>query len=183
MSCCSSFTTSMELFDDLCSFDVANSFICTPHSSSLTAHQARTSLRVCVSHQRSPVDAFICPRYTRGTAATSNTTARHRLKSSALMLEAPAQVASLGREGKSEGNLMKCTVTSASHSPQVPSMPQAYGRVLTWALAAMGPVLSKSAVPTQRHLPPCPLTLSLHQAASRWRQPWKRSTAGAHGPR
>lgn len=176
-------STSADLFDELCLFDVANSFICTPHSSSLTAHQGRTYLRVCVSHQRSPTVAFICLRYTRGTAATSNTTARHRLISSALMLEAPAQVASLGREGRSEGNLMKCTVTSANRSPQVPSMPQAYGRVLTWALAAMVPVLSKSAFPTQRHLPPCPLTLSLRQAASRWRQPWKRSTVGAHGPK
>lgn len=158
-------------------------YLYSPHSSSLIAHQARTSLRVCVSHQRSPTGAFTCPRSTRGTAATSNTTAPHRPTSSALMLEAPAQVASLGRGGRSEGNLMRCTVTSASRSPQVPSTPLAFGRPRTWALAGMGPVLSRSAVPTTRPPPPCPLTLSLPQTVSRWKQPWRRSTAGARGPR
>lgn len=160
-----------------------NFFICPPHSSSLTAHQARTSLRVCVSHQKSPMGAFTCPRFTHGTVATSNTTARHRLTSIVLMLAAPAQVASLGRGGRSEVNPMMFTVTSASRSPQVPCTPLAFGRPLTWALVAMVPVLSKSAVPTQRHLTPCPSTLSHPQTALQWRRPWRRSTVGAHGPR
>lgn len=164
-------------------FGVANSIVCPPHSSSLTAHQARTSSRVCASRRRSKTGALTCPRFTRGTAATSNTTARHRLTSSAPTLEAPAQVASPGRGGRPEVNLTRCTATSASPFPQVPSTPPACGRPLTWAPVAMGPALSKSAVPTQRRLPPCPLTLSLPQTASRWRQPWRRSTVGARGPR
>lgn len=160
-----------------------HSFICPPHSSSLTAHQGRTFLRVCVSHRRSPMGAFTCLRFTPGTVATSNTTALRRPTSSARMSGAPAQVASLGRGGRAEANLMRCTATSASRSPRVPSTPLAFGRALTWALAAMGPVLSKSAVPTQRRLPPCPLTLFPPQTASQWRQPWRRSTVGARGPR
>lgn len=153
------------------------------HSSSRTAHQARTSLKAFVSHRRSPTGAFTCLRYTHGTAATSNTTARHRPTSSAPMSAAPAQVASPEREGRSEVNLMKCTVTSASRSLLFPSMPQASDLPLTWALVAMGLVLSKSAVPTRRRLPPCPLTLSLPQTACQWRLPWKRSTAVALGLR
>ena len=167
----------------LCSLGHTNTFIFPRFSSFLTAHQARTSLRVCVIRQKSPTGAFTCQRFTPGTVATSNTTARHRLTFSAQMLEALAQVASLGRGGRSEVNPRRCTATLASSSPQVPSMPLAYGRALTWAPAAMGQVLSKSAVPTQRGLPPCPLNLSRPQTASQWRQPWKRSTAGAHGPR
>lgn len=67
---------------------VVNIFVYLPCSSSLTAHRARTSLRVCVTHQRSPTGAFTCQRFTPGTVATSNTTAQHRLISSALTLEA-----------------------------------------------------------------------------------------------
>lgn len=156
---------------------------CLSHSFSFTAHQVRTSLRACVSRQKSPMGAFSCQRFIPATAATSDTTARRRPTSSALMLGAPAQVARLGREGRSEVNLMRCMLISASRFLQVPFMPLASVQRLTWALAAMGPVLSRSVVPTRRLLPPCPLTLSLLQTASQWRLRWRRSTVGARGPR
>ena len=106
-----------------------------------------------------------CQRSTPGTVATSNTTAQRRLTSSALTSAALAQGASPGRGGRSEVNLMRCTATWAGRFPSVPSTPLASDLRLTWAPAAMAPVLSRSAAHTQRHLPlclwPC-LGLGLH---------------------
>lgn len=162
---------------DLLNF-IQNLFLC-PHSSFLIAHQARTFLRVCATRRKSLTDASICQTYTRATAATSNTTARHRQTSSARMLGAAAQAASLETGERAGLNRRTCT----SHSPRAPSMPRACGRPQTWAWDAMGPAHFRSAAPTQKRLPPCPLSLSAPQIASRWRTPWKRSTAGAPGPR
>lgn len=160
---------------------MVNRFHCSLYSFSLTAHQARTFLRVCVSHQRSQTGAFTCRRFTPGIVGISNTTARHRRTFSAQMLEALAQAAFLGRGERSEVNLMTCMVTSAGPSPQDPSMPPAFGHLQTWEMAGMGPVLSKSAVPTQKHLPLCPLSQFHLQTPSPWMQPWRRSTVAAHG--
>lgn len=161
---------------------MANSLNFSLCSFSRTAHRVRTFLRVCASHQRSQTGAFTCQRFT-GTVAISNTTARHRLTFSAPMLEVLARAAFPGRGERSEVNLMTCMVTSASPSPQVPSTPPAFGRPQTWETAGMGPALFKSAAPTQKDLPPCPLNQFLPQTASAWRHPWRRSTAGARGQR
>lgn len=94
-------------------------FIFLPHSSFLTVHPARTSLRVCVIHLRSRTDAFTCLRSIPGTAATSNTTAPLRRTFSAPTWRAAEEAASPARGGSSEGNPMSFTGNWANHSPRV----------------------------------------------------------------
>ena len=112
---------------------------CCPHSSSLTAHQARTSLRTY--EMKSRMDVCCCLSSTHATAATSVTTTAPRRPTSTLLTWSTSQEASPETGGRTEVIPTISMKIWPNHFPQAHFMPLACAPGLNWARDATDQVL------------------------------------------